>query len=177
MHSQALYKWEEILSQQLLPKPLTTLLLSKSSFWCFKLISFCSVCLGNGCRFLPGAPAAQIEEGQGSRVSPAPILRNPSRPQPAQLPRAWPQRSQGDRIFRPIYFQLWSLFRPVWQEPSQHLHESSVPVAYCAGRGGCGGGQGPDLRGCWIIYYLWRHGLIWVFAQALGKWLHPPFSP
>ena len=97
--------------------------------------------------------------------------------QPAQLPRAWPRRSQGDHIFRPIYFQLWSLFRPVWQEPSQQLHESSVPVPYCAGQGGCGGGRGHDLRGCWIIYYLWRHRLIWVCAQALGKWFHPPFSP
>lgn len=95
MHSEALYKREEILSQQLLPKPLTTLLLSKSSFWCFKLISFCSVCLGNGCRFLPGAPAAQTEEGQGSRVSPAPILRNPSRPRPASSPERGPSGPRG----------------------------------------------------------------------------------
>ena len=77
VHSKVLRKWEVILLQQLLPKPLTTLLLSESSFWYFKLISFCSVWLGNGCRFLPGAPAAQTEEGRGSHVSPFPDSQNP----------------------------------------------------------------------------------------------------
>lgn len=111
MHSQALYKWEEILSQQLpLPKPLTTLLLSKSSFWCCKLISFALSTMGNGCRFLPGAPAAQIEGRAAVCLQPR-FSRNPSRPQPAQLPQsvAPKRRSPGGHIFRPIYFNCGPL--------------------------------------------------------------------
>lgn len=77
-------------------KPLTSLLLlSKSAFWCLKLISFCSVWLGNGCRFLPGVPTAQMKEGSGGRVSPVLIRRTPSRLLSYWLPSAWPQLSLG----------------------------------------------------------------------------------
>lgn len=88
MHSRVLCKWK-ILLQLLLSKPLTSLLLSKSAFWCSKLISFCSVWLGNGCRFLPRVPTAQMREGSGGHVSPGLILDFC----PTRLSSTWPQLS------------------------------------------------------------------------------------
>lgn len=131
VHSRALYKWEVILSQQLLPKPLTTLLLSKSSFWCFKLISFCSVWSGNGCRFLPGAPAAQTEEGRGGHVTPAWIVRSPSR-----SPRAWPRPSLG-AVFSGLSGSNGGGFSgQAGRSPAGSCMNHNC-MAHSAGQGGC----------------------------------------
>lgn len=150
------------------------LLLSKSSFWCFKLISFCSVWLGNDCRFLPGAPAAQTEEGWGSYVSPVLILSTLSRalacPPPQSVDLAVPEGPYFQAFLIPTVESLGQAGR----SPTSICmnHNCLWPIMQVGVA--AGGGQDPDLRGPWIIYCLWLHELIWALPSP-GETASSPF--
>lgn len=130
--------------------------------------------MGNGCRCLPGALAAQTEEGRGSHVSPAPDSQKPLQ---ASGPPSSPECGLG--CPRGAIFSGLS---------SSHCGASSgqagrSPTGICMNhnclwpimqvRVAARGGQGPDLIGLWVIYCLWLHGLIWAFAQPWGNGFIP----
>jgi hypothetical protein len=135
--------------------------------------------LGNGCRFLPGVPTAQMKEGSGGRVSPVLSLRTPSRLLSYQAPQCMAPAVPGEGVHlfqtcaaptvEPPHIRL-----PATQPASAWLITAHGPL--CRSRGW------PEQARVWPQRSLdnWLPLVSWAnlgFCPALGIWLHPLSSP